>query len=114
MKFRLPHLQHIAAAKAGFSERTVRRMATDRRLAAPPIAIRGRRVADPFDGSWDREIRPMLKAHPGSRPVALLEEMQLRHPTHDRDRLRRSLERRSRGDRPSGPCVGTAGAIGFY
>src|SRR3978361_466945 len=63
---------------------------------APPITIRGRRVADPFDGLWDREIRPMLEAHPGLRPVALLEEMQLRHPAHDWDRLRRSLERRVR------------------
>src|SRR4051794_20739550 len=96
MKFRPHHPQHIAAAKAGFSERTARRMETNQHLAAPPIAIRGRRVADPFDGLWDREIRPMLEAHPGLRPVALLEEMQLRHPAHDWDRLRRSLERRVR------------------
>src|SRR4051812_32246288 len=96
MKFRPHHPQHIAAAKAGFSERTARRMETNRHLAAPPIAIRGRRVTDPFDGLWDREIRPMLEAHPGLRPVALLEEMQLRHPGHDWDRLRRSLERRVR------------------
>jgi len=96
MKFRPHHPQHIAAAKAGFSERTARRMGTNRHLAAPPIAVRGRRVADPFDGLWDREIRPMLEAHPGLRPVALLEEMQLRHPDHDWDRLRRSLERRVR------------------
>ena len=38
----------------------------------------------------------MLETHPGLRPVALLEEMQLRHPDHDWDRLRRSLERRVR------------------
>ena len=69
MKFRPHHPQHIAAAKAGFSERTARRRETNRHLAAPPIAIRGRRVADPFDGLWDREIRPMLEAHPGLRPV---------------------------------------------
>jgi hypothetical protein len=96
MKFRPHHPQHIAAAKAGFSERTARRMEANRHLAAPPTAIRSRRVADPFDGLWDGEIRPMLEAHPGLRPVALLEEMQLRHPGHDWDRLRRSLERRVR------------------
>jgi hypothetical protein len=78
------------------SERTARRMGTNPHLAAPPIAIRGRRVADPFDGLWDREIRLMLEAHPGLRPIALLEEMQLRHTGHDWDRLRRSLERRVR------------------
>ena len=38
----------------------------------------------------------MLSAHPGLRPVGLLEEMQRRHPDHDWDRLRRSLERRVR------------------
>jgi hypothetical protein len=75
MKFRPHHPQHIAAAKAGFSERTARRMGASRHLAAPPTAVRGRRVADPFDGLWDREIRPMLEAHPALRPVALLEEM---------------------------------------
>ena len=96
MKFRPHHPQHIAAAKAGFSERTARRMASNRQLAVPPTAIRSRRVADPFDGLWDREIRPMLEAHPGLRPVGLLEEMQLRHPGQDWDRLRRSLERRVR------------------
>ena len=96
MKFRPHHPQHIAAAKAGFSERTARRMASNRLLAGAPTAIRRRRVADPFDGLWDREIRPMLEAHPGLRPVALLEEMQLRHPGQDWDRLRRSLERRVR------------------
>jgi hypothetical protein len=38
-------------------------MASNRHLAVPPIAIRRRRVADPFDGLWDREMRPMLEAH---------------------------------------------------
>ena len=33
MKFRPHHPQHIAAAKAGFSERTARRMASNRHLA---------------------------------------------------------------------------------
>src|ERR1700709_2925096 len=38
----------------------------------------------------------MLEATPGLRPVTLSEEMQRRHPDHDWDRLRRSLERRVR------------------
>jgi hypothetical protein len=36
MKFRPRHLQHIAAAKAGFSERMARRMETTRHLAPQP------------------------------------------------------------------------------
>jgi hypothetical protein len=96
MKFRHNHLQRITAANAGFNERTARRIETHRHLAPQPGAIRTRQGPDPFDGLWDSEIRPMLEAHPGLRPVALLEEMQRRHPDHDWDRLRRSLERRVR------------------
>jgi hypothetical protein len=57
MKFRPDHLQHIAAAKAGFSERTARRIETHRHLAPQPVAIRGRQGPDPFDGLFDSEIR---------------------------------------------------------
>ena len=96
MKFRPEHLQRIAAAKAGFSERTARRIETNRYLPPKPNAVRTRQGPDPFDGLWDSEIRPLLEAHPGLRPVAVLEEMQRRHPDHDWDRLRRSLERRVR------------------
>ena len=96
MKFRPDHLQRIAAAKAGFSERTARRKETARPLSPQPTVNRTRQGPDPFDGLWDSEIRPMLEAHPGLRPVGLLEEMQRRHPDHDWDRLRRSLERRVR------------------
>src|ERR1700709_1401952 len=94
MKFRPDHLQHIAAAKAGFSERTARRIETRRPVAPQPNVVRTRQGPDPFDGLWDSEIRPLLETYPGLRPVAVLEEMQRRHPDHDWDRLRRSLERR--------------------
>jgi hypothetical protein len=96
MKFRPDHLQHIAAAKAGFSERTARRIEAHRHLTPSPDVVRTRQGPDPFDGLWDSEIRPLLETHPGLRPVAVLEEMQRHHPDHDWDRLRRSLERRVR------------------
>jgi hypothetical protein len=98
MESRRHHPQRVAAAKAGFSERTARRVETNRHCPLPEIAARRprRQCPDPFDGLWDAEIRPMLEAHPGLRPVALLEEMQRRHPDHDWDRLRRSLERHVR------------------
>ena len=38
----------------------------------------------------------MLEAQPGLRPITLIEAMERRHPNHDWDRLRRSLERRVR------------------
>lgn len=98
MEFRPLHHQRLAAAKAGFSERTARRIETDRHLPSPPISDRRPRRPgpDPFEGLWDNEIRPMLEGRPGLRPIALYEEMQRRHPDHDWDRLRRSLERRVR------------------
>jgi hypothetical protein len=120
MEFRPDHLQRIAAAKAGFSERTARRIETNRHLTPPPNAVRTRQGPDPFDGLWDSEIRPLLETHPGLRPVAVLEEMQRRHPDHDWDRLRRSLERRVRAWRaqhgadrhPRGPLLCAEGSGG--
>jgi hypothetical protein len=98
MEFRRQHSQCIAAAKAGFSERTCRRIEVGRHMPSQPIPThrRPRQGPDPFDGLWDGEIRPMLEGHPGLRPIALLEEMECRHPDHDWGRLRRSLERRVR------------------
>ena len=69
MKFRPHHLQHIAAAKAGFSERTARRMETFRHSAPQPISNRTRQGPDPFDGLWDSEIRPMLEQHAGDQQL---------------------------------------------
>ena len=98
MDFRRHHPQPVAAAKAGFSERTGRRIETAHHLPPPHVdkPRSRRRTADPFLGLWDGEIRPMLEVTPGLRPVTLLEEMQRRYPDHDWDRLRRSLERRVR------------------
>lgn len=98
MEFRRHYPQRTAAAKAGFSERTSRRIETDQHAPSRQIVDRRarRQGPDPFDGLWDCEIRPMLEGHPGLRPIALLEEMERRHPDHDWGRLRRSLERRVR------------------
>ena len=98
MQSRRHHPQRVAAAKAGFSERTARRVETDRHFPSHEIGDRRprRQSPDPFAGLWEAEIRPMLETQPGLRPITLIEEMQRRHPDHDWDRLRRSLERRVR------------------
>ena len=51
---------------------------------------------DPLADFWDREILPMIEAAPKLRPVTVLEEMKRRHPDHDWDSMRRTLERRMR------------------
>ena len=98
MEFRQGHPQRLAAAKSGISERTARRIETSRHLPATPVVNRPlrRQGPDPFGGLWDSEIRPMLETSPGLRPIGVLDEMLRRHPDHDWDRLRRSLERRVR------------------
>jgi hypothetical protein len=98
MEFRRQHTQLIAAAKAGISERTARRIERDPRLPSqrPAGLKRRRQVPDPLDGIWESDILPLLESRPGLRPIALLEEMQRRHPDRDWDRLRRTLERRIR------------------
>ena len=98
MQNRRHHPQRVAAARAGLSERTGRRIERDPRPPSQKAAERRprRQSADPLDGLWESGILPLLAAHPGLRPVALLEEMQARHPDRDWRRLRRTLERRVR------------------
>jgi hypothetical protein len=98
MKYRHRHTQRVAAAMSGLSERTGRRIERDPRLPSQKAAERPlrRQTVDPRGGLWESDILPLLIARPGLRPVTLLEEMQLRHPDRDWERLRRTLERRVR------------------
>jgi hypothetical protein len=98
MEFRCQHTQRVAAAKAGISERTARRIEGDPRLPSQKHAGAKprRQVPDPLQGVWDSDIVPLLETRPGLRPITLLEEMQRRYPDRDWERLRRTLERRVR------------------
>src|ERR1700687_5658525 len=89
------YTQAAAAACAGFSERTGRRM--DDSPVLPSQRDRTRRYRtrqDPFAEVWRAELVPMLTAMPSLRATTLLEELQRRHPTRYPDRLLRSLQRR--------------------
>lgn len=98
MQFRRTDTQRLAAARAGISERTARRIERDPCLPSQRAAplVRPRQVADPLDGIWEADILPLLRDSPSLRPITVLEEMQRRHPGHDWPRLRRTLERRVR------------------
>jgi hypothetical protein len=98
MTSRHRHPQRVAAAASGISERTGRRIERDPRPPSQKAAERPRKrqTVDPLDGIWQSDVLPLLLSRPGLRPVTLLEEMQLRHPGRDWDRLRRTLERRVR------------------
>ena len=95
MKLRTDHPQMIAAAKAGLSVATARRIDLDPR---PASAKKQRRIyrtrPDPLGGLWDEEILPLLTAAPGLRPITLFDELARRHPDRIGPSFRRTLERR--------------------
>lgn len=89
------HTQAAAAARAGLSERTGRRI--DGSPVLPSQRDRTRRYRtrqDPFIEVWRAELVPMLTAMPSLRATTLLEELQRRHPACYPDRMLRSLQRR--------------------
>ena len=95
MSYRQTHDAAIAAAKAGFSTATGYRIEDDPRLPSRKKVPRGRRRPDPLGDVWDSEIVPILKAAPGLRAIAVLEELRRRHPEISSG-VRRTLERRMR------------------
>ena len=98
MDHRRRDTQRLAAAKAGISERTARRIERDPRPPSRKASRRPprRQSTDPLAGHWEADILPLLESRPGLRPITLLEEMGRRHPGRDWVRLRRTLERRVR------------------
>ena len=95
MSIRPTNATPIAAAKAGFSTATGYRIEDDPRLPSQRRAPRGRRRPDPLVDVWDSEIVPILKAAPGIRAIAVVEEIRRRHPEIGPG-IRRTLERRMR------------------
>ena len=96
MSYRQTHDVAVAAAKAGFSMATGYRIEDDPRLPSQKKSPRGRRRPDPLADVWDSEIVPILKAAPGLRAIAVLEEIRRRHPEIGPG-IQRTLERRMRG-----------------
>ena len=95
MELRNKHAQQDAAARAGISERTARRIDRgDSSGVRPPRHWRTR--TDPLEDVWESVLRPMLKEKPALKPVTLLEELEAHDPAIDWRRHRRTLERRVR------------------
>ena len=97
MTDRLHHTQRVAAARAGLSERTARRIEADPRLPSQRKATRGRTVSDPLEAVWEPVLLPILQRDPAVQAVTLLRHLQLSDPdAFPDDRVRRTLERRVR------------------
>lgn len=97
MTLRIAHTQQTAAAKAGISVATARRIET-----RPPANIESakkrsyRTRADPLAGIWDEQIVPLLQASPRLRSVTIYEELCRRLPDRVDHGVRRTIERRIR------------------
>lgn len=85
--------QITAAAHAGISERTARRLdrGTGGRSGSPR---HWRTRADPFAAVWTAELVPQLERDPALQALTLLEWLQERHPGEYPDKLLRTLQRR--------------------
>jgi hypothetical protein len=97
MNHRRTHSQQTAAAKAGISERSARRIDSDPTLPLQrkkPRAYRTR--VNPFEGVWEVEIVPLLQAMPSLQAITILRELQRRHPGHFPDNQLRTLQRHIR------------------
>src|SRR5215831_12121174 len=87
--------QATAAARAGFSESTARRVEKSPVLPSQRDRVRRYRTrSDPFADVWQAELVPMREQMPILRATTLLEELQRLHPGRYPDRLLRSLQRR--------------------
>jgi len=97
MHERQRHNQAIAAARAGMSERTARRLEKDPRKPSERQATRGRTVPDPLESVWEPELVPMLETDPSLKPITLLHYLMRSYPESFPDHaVRRTLERRVR------------------
>ena len=97
MQDRPRHSRRVAAARAGFSERTAGRIEADPRLPSQRRVQRGRTVPDPLAEVWEMTLLPILERDPSVQAVTLLRHLQMMDPdTFPDDRVRRTLERRVR------------------
>jgi transposase InsO family protein len=88
--------QEAAAAKAGISVRSARRIECVGGMPSKQETRQWRTRADPLSGWWASDIAPLLKSTPALNAVTILEELQRRYPTEVSPALLRTLQRRLR------------------
>jgi transposase InsO family protein len=88
--------QEVAAAKAGISVRSARRIERAGGLPSKAETRSWRTRVDPLSQWWTSEVVPLLESTPGLNAVTILEELQRRYPTAVSAGLLRTLQRRLR------------------
>src|SRR6266436_3359484 len=96
MKTRKSKTQELAAAKAGISERSARRIEQVAALPSQTPRRYWRARADPFAQVWDTEVLPLLCGAPKLMAVTLLRKLQDDHPERFPDGMLRTLQRHIR------------------
>jgi hypothetical protein len=88
--------QVAAAARAGLSERSARRIEQSGSLPSQREPRAWRTRSDPLSEVWEAEVVPLLQADARLNAVTLLEELERRHPGDYDERVLRTLQRRIR------------------
>lgn len=96
MSRRKHHSQEVAAAKAGISVRSARRIERDARLPSQKPRRYWRSRPDPFAAVWETEVVPLLTNAPRLQAITILRKLQDEHPGQYPQSMRRTLERRVR------------------
>ena len=90
------HIQEAAAAKAGISVSSARRMERSGVLPSQGGHRGWRTRDDPLGQVWDSEVVPLLEKAPALMAVTVLEELQRRHPGRFGESVLRTVQRRMR------------------
>ena len=88
--------QKTAAAMAGMSERSGRRIEKGELQPKGRCRRYWRTHPDFFAGIWDREVVPILEKTPGIKAVTLFRKLQKDHPGEYPDKKLRTFQRRVR------------------
>ncbi len=86
--------QESAAAKAGMSERSGRRIEKGDLQADSRSKRYWRTRRDPFVDVWTEEIEPLLRTNCQLSPITLFEKLQKDHPSEYQDSKLRTFQRR--------------------
>ena len=80
MSYRKHHPQELAAAKAGMSGRSARRVEREVTLPSQQPRRYWRSRPDPFAAIWEPEVVPLLKNAPQLMAITILRKLQEDHP----------------------------------
>jgi hypothetical protein len=96
MNIRKKKSQVLAAARAGISERSARRIEGSVTLPSQNPRRYWRSRVDPFADVWDTEVVPLLQRAPKLMAITLLRKLQDDHPDRFPDGMLRTLQRHIR------------------